>query len=441
MSDDLHATDGGGPRPEPGLFERVLPGAAAQTLRALRHRNFRLFFFGQLTSLVGSWMQSLAQGWLIWRLTHSAWLLGLVGFFQMIPVLALGLLGGVVADRYDRHKVVIATQAAALVQSTVLAALTLAGLITVWEVLALAAVLGVINAFDMPARQAFLVQMVGREDLGNAISLNSSIFNGARIIGPAVAGLVVARWGEGACFAVNAVSFLAVLASLLAMRLEKRPIPPQTAKTWARLREGFRYAWETPHVRALLTLVTITSLFALPYSVFLPALAGGVLRRGASGLGILMTFAGVGALMGALTVAHREGIRGLGRLAGYMAMGFGASLAAFGASTSFALSCVLIAVMGFCMMCQMAAVNTLLQSLVPEELRGRLVSLYVITFVGMAPIGSLVMGRAAALTGVQEVLVIGGLVTLVAGGIFRLRVSKIRPTVLPLLPDEPRGMM
>ncbi len=423
------------------LFARLLPGAAGHTLRALKHRNFRLFFFGQLTSLVGSWMQSLAQGWLIWRMTHSAWLLGLVGFFQMIPVLAFGLIGGVVADRFDRHKVVIATQSAALVQATVLTVLTLAGTITVWEIMALAAVLGTINAFDMPGRQAFLVQMVGKEDLGNAIALNSSIFNGARIVGPAVAGFVVSRWGEGVCFLVNAVSFLAVLASLLAMRVPKREIQRREGGTWARLREGFSYSWKTPHVRALLTLVTLTSLFALPYSVFLPALAGGVLKRGASGLGVLMTSAGLGALLGALTIAHREGIRGLGRLAGDMAIAFGAALAAFGFSTSFWLSCLLLACIGFFMMCQMAATNTLLQSLVPEELRGRLVSLYVITFVGMAPVGSLVMGRIASVAGVQEVLVAGGVVTLLVGLVFRLSVPRIRTSVLPLLPNEPRGMV
>jgi MFS family permease len=423
------------------LLKRLVPGAAGQTLRALKHRNFRLFFFGQLTSLTGSWMQSLAQGWLVWRLTHSAWLLGLVGFFQMAPVLFLGLLGGVAADRFDRHRIVIATQTAALIQSVILAALTLAGVITVWEILALAAVLGVVNAFDMPGRQAFLVQMVGREDLGNAIALNSSIFNGARIVGPAIAGFVVSRWGEGACFAVNAVTFLAVLASLFAMRLEKRTAARPPGGTWQRLQEGFAYSWRTPHVRALLTLVTVTSLFAFPYIVFLPALAGGVLNRDATGLGILMTFSGVGALSGALVLAHREGIRGLGRLTGHMAMAFGAALVLFGYSSDFWLSCFALALVGFFMMCQMAATNTLLQSLVPEDLRGRLMSLYVITFVGVAPVGSLIMGKVAERVGVQAAIMGGGLVTVVAGLVFRLSVPRIRRAVLPLLPNEPRGMV
>ena len=423
------------------LLKRLLPGIAGQTLRALKHRNFRLFFFGQLTSLVGSWMQSLAQGWLVWRLTHSAWLLGLVGFFQMIPVLFVGLLGGVAADRFDRHKIVIATQTAALIQSVALAALTLAGHITVWEILFLAAVLGLVNAFDMPARQAFLVQMVGKEDLGNAIALNSSIFNGARIVGPAIAGFVVSRWGEGACFAINAVTFLAVLASLFAMKLEKSAIVRPPGGTWQRLQEGFAYSWGTPHVRALLALVTVTSLSAIPYIVFLPALAGGVLNRDAAGLGILMTFSGIGALSGALVIAHREGIRGLGRLTGHMAMAFGAALVAFGCSTSFPLSCAALALVGFFMMCQMAATNTLLQSLVPEELRGRLMSLYVITFVGVTPVGSLIMGRVSQGVGVQAAIMGGGTVTLAAGLAFRLSVPRIRQAVLPLLPNEPRGMV
>ncbi len=411
------------------------PGSAAHTLRALRHRNFRLFFFGQLVSLIGTWMQSLAQGWLVWRLSHSAWLLGLVGFCQMAPVLFLGLLGGILADRFDRHRMVIATQSAALVQSVLLAALTLTGAITVWQIMALALLLGVVNAFDMPIRQAFLVQMVGREDLGNAIALNSSIFNGARIIGPAVAGLVVARWGEGMCFSLNAVSFLAVLASLIAMRLDKRPLPRPEGNTGQRLAEGFSYAWRTPHVRVLLSLMMVTSLFAFPFTSFLPALVGGVLHQGAGGLGTLMTCSGIGALLGALAVARREGIRGMGRLVGTTGAGFGLFLMAFGLSRSFWLSCALILAVGFCMMIQMASTNTLLQSLVPEELRGRLMSLYTVTFVGVAPIGSLLLGWLAHYLKIQWVLVGGGAITAAAGVVFIFLVPKIRPSVLPLLAE------
>ena len=393
----------------------VHAGVASRTLRALRHRNFRLFFFGQLTSLIGSWMQSLAQGWLVWRLTHSTTMLGLVGFCQFAPVLALGLLGGVAADRFDRHKLVIVTQTALLTQSVVLAALTLLGVIQVWQILALALMLGTVNAFDMTARQAFLVQMVGREDLGNAIALNSSAFNGARILGPAIAGFVVQRWGEGTCFAVNSASFLAVLGSLLAMRLDKQPPPTVPQSTWAYLKEGFVYAWRTPQVRHILGLLVASSLLALPYSFLLPAVVGGLLGRDASSLGVLWAFAGVGALTAALAIAGKTHTRGLGRMAGFAAVGFGALLVTFGLSSSFVLSCALITGLGFCMMTQLASTNTLVQHLSPEALRGRVVSLYVITFIGVSPIGGLIQGRMAKAVGLREVLVIGGLLGACSG--------------------------
>lgn len=410
----------------------ALRESLSATLRGLRHRSFRLFFFGQLVSLAGTWMQNLAQGWLVWRLSGSPWLLGLVGFAQFIPVLLLGLLGGWAADRFDRHRLVILTQAAALTQSVVLAFLTLAGLIQVWHVIVLAAFLGAVNAFDMPARQAFLVRMVGKEDLGNAIALNSSIFNGARIVGPAVAGLVTGLWGEGACFAANALSFGAVLASLFAMRID-RETRPTGPSAWLQIREGLTYAWRTPHARALLGLVTATSLLGLPYSVLLPAIAGGVLRTDARGLGLLMSCAGIGSLAGALSMARRTSLRGLGRHAGRMAALFGIALAGFSLSGHFALSAALLAVLGYCFMSQMAAVNTLLQSLVPETLRGRLMSLYVVTFVGMAPVGSLVMGRLSTRFGVQEVLLCGGVLTFGAALVFLADLPRVRPSVQALL--------
>jgi MFS family permease len=391
-------------------------GAFARTIRALRHRNFRLFFFGQLVSLVGSWMQSLAQGWLVWRLSGSTFLLGVVGFCQMAPVLVLGLIGGVVADRFDRHRIVIATQAAALVQATLLATVTLSGTVQVWHVMALALLLGTINAFDMPGRQAFLVQMVERADLANAIALNSSIFNGARIVGPALAGIVVRLWGEGVCFAMNAVSYLAVLGSLLAMRLPARSAPAQGGDAWSRVGEGLRYAWDTPHVRALLSLMAVTGFFGISYISFLPAYAGGLLGSDAGGLGLLMSFAGLGALAAAMVMAQRSGTSGLERTVPATALGFGICLAAFSFSESLALSCVLITGVAFCMMMQMAGTNTLLQSLVPDALRGRLMSLYTVTFIGMSPIGSLVMGRVSSSLGLRPVLA-GGAVLVVLGGV------------------------
>jgi MFS family permease len=405
----------------------------SQTLRGLRHRNFRLFFFGQLVSLVGSWMQNLAQGWLVWRLSHSPWLLGVVGFAQFGPILLLGLFGGVAADRFDRHRLVLATQTGLLVQAALLTFLTLGGMVEVWHVVVLAAVQGAVNAFDMPARQSFLVRMVGKEDLGNAIALNSSIFNGARIVGPALAGLVTGLWGEGVCFLLNTLSFGAVLGSLLAMRLAPEGNRRTDSGPWRQIGEGFRYAWTTPHVRALLTLVTATSLFALPYSILLPAVAGGVLHTDARGLGVLMSAAGLGSLAGALAMARRRGLRGLGRMAGIMSLLFGLGLLAFSLSTVFWLSAALLAAVGFFLMSQMAAVNTLLQGLVPDALRGRLISLYVVTFIGMAPLGSLVMGNLAGRLGVQAVLGGGGILTALAGGVFLSFLPRIRPHVRPLL--------
>jgi MFS family permease len=403
-----------------GALEGIV-GVAGQTLRALRHRNFRLFFFGQLFSLIGTWMQNTAQGWLVWRLTGSEWMLGLVGFAQLGPVFVLGLFGGLAADRFPRHRIVIATQAAMLAQATALAALTLWGVVTPWEIVALAALLGSINAFDMPGRQSFLVQMVGREDLGNAIALNSSIFNGARVVGPAVAGFVVAYWGEGACFAFNAVSYFAVLASLLLMRIERPPAAAREDSAFQSLREGFAYAFRTAHVRSLLSLVAATSFFGLPFSFFLPAIAGGTFKRGPSGLGVLMACMGLGALAGALFMAHRKGIGSLGRLAGLFSLSFGALLVAFALSGHFALSCALLAACGFCMMAQMASANTCLQSFVPDHLRGRLMSLYVITFVGLAPLGGLLQGRLAGVSSVQSVILAGGLITSAAAAVFLLR--------------------
>jgi MFS family permease len=412
-------------------------GIASRTLRALRHRNFRLFFFGQLVSLVGSWMQSLAQGWLVWRMTQSTAILGLVGFCQFAPVLVLGLVGGIAADRFDRHRLVIVTQTALFLQSVLLAALTILGVIQVWQILALAVLLGTVNAFDMTGRQAFLVHMVGREDLGNAIALNSSIFNGARIVGPALAGFVVQRWGEGTCFAINSVSFLAVIASLLAMRLDKQIPNKPEGNVWAYLGEGFAYTWKTPQIRHVLGLLVASSLFALPYSFLLPAVVGGLLNRDASDLGILWSFAGVGALTAALVIAARSGIRGLGRSAGLAAAAFGLLLVGFGLSTSFWLSCALIAGLGFCMMTQLASTNTLLQHLAPEPLRGRVVSLYVITFIGVSPLGGLIQGRLAKALGLREVLVLGGLISTCAAVLFLATIPWVRRKLSAQEPSAP----
>ncbi|MBP7146737.1 MAG: MFS transporter [Acidobacteria bacterium] len=408
-------------QPTPGRSTpREISSRARHVLRSLRHRNFRLFLLGQVVSLTGTWMQSLAQGWLVWRLTHSAWLLGVVGFAQMGPVLVLGLVGGLAADRFDRWRLVVCTQCASLLQAASLATLVLSGHIAVGHVLALAAVLGAINAFDMPARQAFLVQMVGPEDLPNAIALNSTTFNGARVVGPSLAGLVVAAWGEGVCFALNAVTYAAVIGSLFAMRLPKRAQRHGREGAVRRLSRGLAYAWHTPHVRALLSLTAVSSIFGMSYNAFVPAFAGEVLHRDARGLGVLMGSIGVGAMLGALLMAARQGIHGLARTLGAMAVLFGAAITTFGLSRTFGLSCAAVAVVGFSMVVQLAGTNTLLQSLVPDDMRGRLMSFYTVVFVGFAPIGSLLQGRLAAAIGVQHAVVIGGAITMLAGTTFAL---------------------
>jgi MFS family permease len=395
-------------------------------LRALRHPNFRLFFGGQLISLVGTWMQTVAQAWLVYRLTGSAVLLGTVGFSSQIPVFLLAPLGGAMADRHNRHRIVIATQTGAMILAGTLALLTLAGWVRVWHILVLSALLGVVNAFDVPARQSFIVEMVGKEDLINAIGLNSSMFNGARVIGPAVAGVLVAGIGEGWCFLLNAVSYLAVIAGLLMMRLERAPRPDRSVSPLAHVIEGFRHARRTAPIRVLLLLVGLVSLVGMPYTVLMPIFADQILHGGARGLGVLMGATGVGALIGALTLASRTGLRGLGTVVAASAAGFGASLILFSLSRSFHLSAVVLVSVGFCMMLQMACTNTLLQSMIPDRLRGRVMALYSMMFMGMAPFGALFSGIAASHLGAPVAVGIGGAGCMIGAGIFASRLPGLR---------------
>ena len=403
-------------------------------LRALRHRNFQLFFGGQLISLIGTWMQNVALAWLVYRLTGSPLLLGTVGFAGQIPVFILAPAGGLVADRYNRHRIVIATQASALVLALVLAGLTLAGSVRVWHIILLASLLGAVNAFDIPARQAFIVQMVGREDLMNAIALNSSMFNGARVVGPAVAGLVVAAVGEGWCFLANGVSYIAVIVALLAMKGGRRaPAESDERRAVDHIAEGFRYVWHTTPVRALLLLLGLVSVVGTPYTVLMPIFAGQILHGGARGLGLLMGATGVGALLGALTLAMRSGLRGLGRMAAAASAGFGASLILFSSSRRFWLSAALLVPVGYSLMLQMAASNTLIQSMVPDRLRGRVMSLYSMMFMGMAPLGALFAGTVAGVLGAPRTVAIGGVVCLVGSALFAWRLPALRPEVRQLI--------
>jgi MFS family permease len=396
------------------------------TLRALRHRNFQLFFSGQLISLIGTWMQSVAQSWLVYRLTGSSLLLGAVGFAGQIPVFLVAPLGGIVADRFNRQRVVVATQVSSMVLAFILAALTLTGTIHAVHIFVLAALLAVVNAFDIPSRQSFLVDMVGKEDLMNAIALNSSMFNGARIIGPAIAGILVAKIGEGWCFFANAVSYIAVIIGLLMMRVPPPSRPGSSGPALAHLIEGFRFARHTAPIRALLLLLGLVSLVAMPYTVLMPVFADKVLHGGARGLGILMGATGVGALLGALTLATRAGVRGLGRWVAFSCGGFGISLALFSLSRAFWLSAALLLPAGFCMMLQMSSSNTLIQAMVPDHLRGRVMAMYTMMFMGMAPLGSLFGGALADRLGAPLTVLIGALLCAAAATLFFFHLPSIR---------------
>lgn len=402
-------------------------------LRSLRHRNFRLFLAGQLVSLIGTWLQSVAQAWLVYRLTGSSFLLGLVGFAGQIPVFLLGPLGGAAADRWPRRQALVVTQALSLLLAVALAVPTLLGVVTVPEILGVASLLGVVNAFDVPIRQSFLIEMVGLDDLPNAIALNSSAFNGARILGPALAGLLVALVGEGWCFALNALSFLAVLQALLAMRLPPRAWTKPQGKAASDIVEGFRFATRTAPIRTILLLVGLASLTAMPYSVLMPIFADRILHGGPRGLGLLMGATGVGALVGAFLLALRASARGLGRWIAASAAGFGAALMLFAASRSMRLSMALLVVVGFCMMVQMASSNTLLQTLSPDRLRGRVMSAYSMMFLGMAPFGALVAGVLAARVGAPLTVGLGGAVSALGAAVFAQRLPYIRPEARRLI--------
>ncbi len=403
------------------------------TIRSLKHRNFQLFFSGQLISLVGTWMDTVAEAWLVYRLTGSSLLLGAVSFAGQIPVLLMSPLAGLVADRFNRRKIVIATQVTSMILAGILSALTLSKRVTVNEVIMLAALMGVVNAFDIPARQSFLVEMVGREDLMNAIALNSSMFNGARIIGPSIAGVLVASVGEGWCFFANSVSYIAVIAGLLLMKIPPRARPAEAASPFEHIAEGFRFVRKTAPIRAMLLLIGLVSLVAMPYAVLMPVFAAKVLHGNARTLGILMTAAGLGALMGALMLAARRGVRGLGKLVAIACAAFGVALILFSLSHSWVLSSVLLIPVGFSVMTQMGSTNTLIQSMVPDRLRGRTMAVYSMMFMGMAPFGALLSGALADHIGAPRTVALGGLLAILGALAFWRYLPKIRVEANQLL--------
>jgi MFS family permease len=408
--------------------------------RALASRNFRLFFGGQSISLVGTWITRIATSWLVYRLTGSVLLLGIVGFCGQIPTLLLAPFAGVLVDRWDRHRILVVTQALSLAQSAALAVLTLTGVITVPHVLLLQLAQGVINAFDTPARQAFVSEMVeDRADLPNAIALNSSMVNASRIIGPSIGGVVIAAVGEGWCFALDALSYVAVIASLRAMRLLARPRQPRETRMREELAAGYRYVTRFVPVRSALILLSMVSVMGMPYTVLMPAVSTNVLHGGPNTLGFLMTASGVGALAGALYLASRRSVLGLGRAMAVASTTFGAGLVAFSLSRHLWMSLLLLPLVGAGMMITMAATNTVIQTLVREELRGRVMAFYTMAFLGTAPIGSLIAGVAADRIGPQRTILIGGLSCIAAGLWFAVRLPRLRELVRPIYVE--RGIL
>jgi MFS family permease len=401
--------------------------------RALRHRNYRLFFFGQGISLVGTWVTRLAMSWLVYRLTDSALLLGVVGFAGQIPTFLLGPFAGVIVDRSDRYRLLLVTQVLSMIQSSLLAFYALSGLVTVWHVLVLAISQGFINAFDTPARQTLLVDMLeSREDLPNAIALNSSLVNVARLIGPSVAGVLIGLFGEGICFAIDATSYIAVLAALLAMRIVTPERPVRTTRFSSELREGFTYVSRFTPIRDLLLLLACVSLAGMPYAVLMPVFATKVLHGGPHTLGWLMTATGIGALCSALWLATRTSVLGLGRIVCGASCVFGSALIAFSYSRSLWVSLPLLVFVGGGMMMQMAATNTLVQTLVDERMRGRVLSFYTMAFFGMAPFGSLLAGTISARYGAEIAVRTGGVITLVAVSLFIRRLPQLREQARPV---------
>ncbi len=411
----------------------LTPGDYSHAWRALRHRNFRLFFGGQSISLIGTWMTRIATSWLVYRLTKSALLLGTVGFAGQIPTFLLAPIAGVIVDRIDRRKVLVWTQTLAMVQSLALAWLTLSHRINIAEILALSAMQGVINAFDMPGRQSFMVKMVeDRADLSNAIAINSSMVNTARLIGPSLAGLLIAATNEGWCFLVDGVSYIAVIASLLMMRVPPDDLQRVTTSMIVQLKEGWTYVTGSVPIRSILGLFALLSLMGWPFMVLMPVFAGQILRGGAHTLGFLMGAVGVGSLVSALSMVMRRSVRGLTKIIPIAASVFGIGLICFGLSHVLWLSMLMMLVTGFGMMQGLTGSNTIIQTLVDENMRGRVMSYYTMAFVGMAPFGSLLAGALAHAIGAPRTVIVSGVACIFGSIWFTSRLPAIRKDMRPI---------
>jgi MFS family permease len=417
-------------------------------LRALGYRNYRLFFGGQVVSLVGTWITTTATNWLVYRLTGSAFLLGVVGFAGQFPAFVLGPFAGIVVDRWDRHRLLVVTQTISMVQSFALAALVLSGRITLEWIVALSIVQGLVNAFDMPARQAFLLTMIdNKSDLGNAIALNSSMVNLARLIGPSIAGVVIAATSEGWCFLIDGVSYVAVIVALLKMRIARRPAVPIVRRSALhQFTEGFVYAFGFGPIRSIILLLAIVSLVGVPYSVMMPVFAATVFHGGPYTLGLLMTSSGCGALLGALWLAQRRSVIGLGGIIPIASALFGVGLVTFSFTRVLWLAIPCLVVAGFGFMVQMASSNTVIQTIVDDEKRGRVMSFYMMAFLGTAPFGSLIAGWLSSRIGAAHTLLLGGACCLLGALWFASALPAIRSAVRPIyvrlgiLPEMATGL-
>lgn len=402
-------------------------------LRALNSRNYRLFFAGQAISLIGTWMTQIATVWLVYHLTNSAWWLGVVGFASQIPNFIISPFGGILVDRWNRHRILIITQILAMLQSLALAVLAMTGIIHISHIILLSIIQGLITAVDSPARQAFVTEMVERkEDLGNAIALNSSMFNGARLVGPAVAGLVIASAGAGVCFLIDGLSYLAVIAGLLAMKLKPRKIPEQTIDVWQRLKEGFIYAFGFPPIRAILLLLALFSFMGMPYTILVPIFATQILKGGPETLGFLMAAVGVGALTGAIYLSSRQSVLGLGKIIAFSPAVLGLALIIFSQSRSVWLSLLTMLFVGCGSILQIASSNTILQTIVEEDKRGRLMSLYTMAFLGTLPFGNLAAGALANQIGAPNTVMIGGIFCILGSLVFAKQLPELRRLVRPV---------
>ena len=406
-------------------------------LRALRSRNYRLFFGGQGVSLIGTWMTRTATLWLVYDLTKSKMMLGVVGFAGQIPIFLLAALAGVFIDRHQRRRLLVITQILSMLQSFMLAWLALSGQIQLWHIILLSVFQGVVNACDMPCRQAFLLEMIENPaDLPNAIALNSSMFNGARLVGPALAGVVIAQAGAGYCFLADGLSYLAVIASLLAMRVKPRKIEAQRREVWHELREGFAYTFGFTPLRAVLLMLTMVSMMGMFYVVLMPVFATETLRGDSRTYGILMAAPGLGALAGALFLASRPSVRGLGRVIVWAGCLFGAAQVAFAYSSLLWLSLPLLLLAGLGMMVQIASSNTILQTISAEEKRGRVMSFYTMALVGAAPFGSLLAGALAQWLGAPAAVRVGGCCCILSALLFLRKLPEIRALIRPIYVEK-----